>query len=422
MATEDFIQVGDHRSGTGAQPLRETPIEFPIESMSAFNRLRVDPPYTLADMINHYELDLNEYVVTTVGGGDVVHLPNESALELSIGGTNGDLAGLRTRDYFRYQAGKSLDWLMTIVHGDTGHANQTRRWGFVDAANGLFYRLAGTTVAVVTRSSTSGSVTETAVPQAQWNVDKLDGTGPSGKTLDITKGNIYEARLQWLGVGVVRWFINQVLVHVDEHAGLLPTPYMGTAQLPLAWEIENVAASAPGAMKYICSRVNCDGGSDPPEYSFGYLMPAAISCPQVGETYLFSIRPKPTYPTDPGPDNHMVIIPVLAAFQAEGARAGVRLVWNAALTAPVWASVDGYSGVEIDEAATAFVGGQFVTRFFIPSNTGDNVNLDPYFRRNGRRLRGPGMDMGGDVLTIVAQSEQAAAADVRGSLAWREIR
>jgi hypothetical protein len=44
---------------------------------------------------------------------------------------------------------------------------------------------------VVRRSSTSGGVVDDAINQADWNLDKLDGTGASGVTLDVTKVFIF---------------------------------------------------------------------------------------------------------------------------------------------------------------------------------------------------------------------------------------
>lgn len=43
--------------------------------------------------------------------------------------------------------------------------------------------------------------TDTWIAQSAWNGDKLDGTGPSGVTLDPSKGNVYEIGIQYLGFG-----------------------------------------------------------------------------------------------------------------------------------------------------------------------------------------------------------------------------
>ena len=49
--------------------------------------------------------------------------------------------------------------------------------------------------------------TNTWVLQTAWNVDKMDGTGVSGMTLDPTKGNVYKIAFQYLGYGEQDFFI-----------------------------------------------------------------------------------------------------------------------------------------------------------------------------------------------------------------------
>ena len=62
--------------------------------------------------------------------------------------------------------------------------------------------------------------TKNWVKQANWNYDTMDGTGPSGMTLDPSKGNVYKINVQWLGYGNTALYIeNQdtgkfTLVHV----------------------------------------------------------------------------------------------------------------------------------------------------------------------------------------------------------------
>lgn len=43
--------------------------------------------------------------------------------------------------------------------------------------------------------------------QNDFNIDKLDGTGPSGVTLDPTKLNVYQINFRWLGAGELRFAV-----------------------------------------------------------------------------------------------------------------------------------------------------------------------------------------------------------------------
>lgn len=72
-------------------------------------------------------------------------------------------------------------------------------------ANGTYSFNAGTTGAAATITQTKAGVasTDLFVPQSQWNGDKLDGTGPSGITMDPSKGNVFEIGIQYLGFGTI---------------------------------------------------------------------------------------------------------------------------------------------------------------------------------------------------------------------------
>ncbi len=53
--------------------------------------------------------------------------------------------------------------------------------------------------------------TDTWIYQANFNIDKLDGTGPSGMTIDPTKLNVYQINFRWLGAGELRFAIENPL-------------------------------------------------------------------------------------------------------------------------------------------------------------------------------------------------------------------
>jgi len=61
------------------------------------------------------------------------------------------------------------------------------------------YRGATTTFAIATKTI------ETRIPQSSWNLDKLDGTGPSGFTIDLSKMQMFYIDYSWYGAGTIRW-------------------------------------------------------------------------------------------------------------------------------------------------------------------------------------------------------------------------
>jgi len=80
-----------------------------------------------------------------------------------------------------------------------------------------------------------------------WNADKFDGTSTSGITLDPTKGNVYQIKYQWLGFGMIRFFVENpetgkfALVHKIKYANANTEPSIDDPSLPLLLEVINTA-------------------------------------------------------------------------------------------------------------------------------------------------------------------------------------
>ena len=76
--------------------------------------------------------------------------------------------------------------------------------GVVSGSFSLAQSGAGTPAAGSFAQTKAGAAsTETWTAQSSWNGDKLDGTGPSGVTIDPTKGNVFEIGIQYLGFGAI---------------------------------------------------------------------------------------------------------------------------------------------------------------------------------------------------------------------------
>src|SRR5210317_1095128 len=176
-------------------------IDFVDGQVDAFRRLRVANPQTLFDSTNQYDETPLLWVTSANGTANADHHAPDSAVHLHVGSTAGDKIIRQTREYFRYQPGKSQLILTTIDYGTTDANNVSKSVGYFDDDNGIYFKRYANTNSWVLRSSSSGSMSETVVDQANWNLDTFDGNGPSGITLDATKSAILIVDLEWLGVG-----------------------------------------------------------------------------------------------------------------------------------------------------------------------------------------------------------------------------
>jgi hypothetical protein len=117
---------------------------------------------------------------------------------------------------------------------------------------------------VVVRTNTSGTPSDTRIAQASWNIDKMDGTGASGITLDYTKTLIYFMDFEWLGVGTVRFgvYVNGLpyYVHAVHNSNINTLVYMSTPNLPLRYEISNDGTGGAASLVHICTTVITEGG------------------------------------------------------------------------------------------------------------------------------------------------------------------
>jgi hypothetical protein len=146
----------------------------------AFGRLRISEPFTLFDSSHRYS-DNGLWETSIASGGTTTFNANAGLVDLAVTTTSGSKVYRETAKVFSYQPGKSLLILNTFVF-NPAQTNLRQRVGYFGDDNGIYIELANSTLSFVERSSVTGSVTETHVAQANWSVDKLDGTGPSGLT------------------------------------------------------------------------------------------------------------------------------------------------------------------------------------------------------------------------------------------------
>ena len=157
-------------------------VDFAATKTDAFNRLRVSSPLTLFDSSHRFS-DNDLWVEDTTGTASSTFVVAEGLIDMDVGTASGDEIIRETTKVFSYQPGKSLLVLNTFVF-DEAKTNLRQRVGYYGASNGMYLEQTDTTVNFVERSLVTGSVTETRVAQANWNIDRMDGTGPSGITLD----------------------------------------------------------------------------------------------------------------------------------------------------------------------------------------------------------------------------------------------
>jgi hypothetical protein len=359
------------------------PITFPPTALDAFGRQRVSEPYTLFDSQNRYASD-NQFSTSTSGTGSTTFNTNQSSVSLSV--TAGGV-GSAVRQSYRnmlYQPGKGLLVLATFVMDTSDSANLSQKVGYFDANNGVFFSKNDGTKAFTLRTNTSGTPSDTrTVNQSSWNGDKLDGTGASGLTLDLSHPQILWMDFEWLGVGSVRCgFIidgQYIVCHTFATANVYGTTvYMTTAILPVRYEIVSTSAVA-ASMTQICASVVSEGGFEATSIEHVARRINATSASTITTTFypIASIRLASTA-------LGAVVIPSAFNFlPTTSDNYEIALVKNPTLTGPSWAAVSSDANVEYDITATAMTGGTICGSTFttgksgpVPLNAGNSYNWD----------------------------------------------
>ena len=123
-----------------------------------------------------------------------------------------------------------------------------------DAAN----KSGTVSISTATTAVGSGAVTlegqastDTWIPQSEWNGDKLDGTGPSGVTINPQTGNVFQIDIQYLGFGGIVFKVetcsgsnnpNFVTVHTLQVPNTRTTPTLSQPSFPF-----NITAYSAGS-------------------------------------------------------------------------------------------------------------------------------------------------------------------------------
>jgi len=358
------------------QPCLRTTSGASPSANDAFGRLRVSSPYTLFDSFHRYQ-DNGKIGTFIEGSATSIHDPNSSTVVNTVTGTEGSRVYRESNRVFAYQPGKSLQIFETFVLAPP-QTGLRQRYGYFDTENGIYLEQDDDTYYLVRRSSSSGTLDNFRVAQTDWNIDPLNGTGTSTKTIDFTKAQIFSIDIEWLGVGSVRCgFVIDgeiVLAHIFHHANIINNTYMTTACLPVRAEIENTATNnISSSLRIICATVISEGGYElrGRSRSIGHdlVTPRTTTQAQNGVIVpMLSIRLKA---------NRLgaIVIPTSFSFGAiTGANYEFIIISGATTSGGSWASAGNDSCVEYNLTPTSYTGGTVLDRGYVISTNQSSVS------------------------------------------------
>lgn len=342
------------------------PVSIGGTNVDAFGRLRVSEPYSLFDSQNRYAAD-NQFDTSTSGTGSTTFNANQASVSMTV--TGGGVGSVVRQSYrnMLYQPGKGLLALATFQMDTGTSANLDQKVGYFNTQNGVFFRRTSGVNSFVLRSYITGTASDARFAnQADWNGDKLDGTGASGLTLDLSHPQILWMDFEWLGVGSVRcgFIINgeYIVCHTFTNANEITNVYMTTAILPVRYEIVTSSALA-ASMKSICCSVVSEGGFE--QTSIDHVARRTTSFTNIDTAAFYPIVSIRLASGRTG----AVVLPNRVQFlPLTSQNYEVALIKNPTLTGATWAAtVPTDSNVDYDIAATAMTGGSIVQTDYVTS-------------------------------------------------------
>lgn len=324
---------------------------------------------TVTYTVNHDDFEVGEIItggtsgatatIIAVGtGSTITHDRDNAAVVLQVGQSDGDSATRVSHIYTPYVPGKSHAVYQTFLFG-TAIENVERTIGYGDLENGLFLNQTLAGLRFLRRTKTSGVVVDIPIEQADWNIDKFDDTGPSGKTLDITKSLFLFIDFAWQGAGPIRigFFVDGIpfTAHEFRFFNQLDTVFMSTPSLPVQYNIKNTGATASvNTMKEFCTSVVSEGGER--LTGLGFSVASEVTPRDVTtEVPILAIRLKDVFG---GGDNRKIArFSTGGIFTTDnGAHFEVRHVHDPSGIVATWTDVGGGSSLEFSTDITAIIG------------------------------------------------------------------
>ncbi len=174
--------------------------------------------------------------------------------------TSAGTALLQSIGLTNYLPGTGLLIYITGVF-NTGVAGTSQLLGAGNTNNGYYFGYNGSVFSILHRS---GGV-DTYIAQSAWNIDTMDGNGPSKMILNPQNGNVYSVQLQWLGFGNIKFFIEDpltsipTLVHVIRFANSSTTASLAQPSFYARAILDNGVTSTAMTLKVSCIAIYYEG-------------------------------------------------------------------------------------------------------------------------------------------------------------------
>jgi len=389
---------------------------------SAFGDTRIIEPTPVVQIDFTYGNNATTTIGTTTGSGAVTNASSMAVMSTTAA-TNSS-AMLTSRYFARYKAGQSGLIRLTAIF-TTGIAGNTQIAGAGTSADGYFFGYNGTSFGILYRSSATGSLVNTWIPQTSWNMDVMNGASgspnPSGVNLAPSNGNVYQISYSYLGFGNIYFYILSpfdtfVLVHVIQYSNSNTSTIVSNPNIQLLWQSLNTTNNTNIVVKAGSGAIFVEGR----ERFLGPKWAFDVNSITIRTTAIpvFSIKNIPTFNSITNTSQIKLLYLSISCNNSSTTDTFlIRLTLNATLTGATFLATlntinSGNSIATIDTAATAITALSGTQMFSKTLGPGDTYNIN---------LTNCNINMiPGDVITISAIGNVFAGNQIATSLFWQE--
>jgi hypothetical protein len=348
-----------------------------------------------------------DIVTTTLVASGAVTQSNSKAV-IASGAAINSSATLISKRVLKYDPGQGALVRFSAIF-TTGVAGSQQEVGLGDSTDGFFFGYNGADFGVLRRQNG----VDNWIAQTSWNRDKADNKTVLPK-IDFTKGNVFQIRFQWLGFGLISFWIENpstgqpVRIHNMEYANANTNPSVFNPTLPLSVKSANTTNNTDIQIQTSSLAAFIEGK----EVLLGSKNSKDNTKTGIGntETNIITIRNRSTFASK---TNRVDVELDFLGVAVDGTKNSIiKLIKNTTLGGtPTYTNISvDTSVVEFDVAGTTITGGEILLTFALQkvdskelSLVGLNIDLIP-----------------GDILTVSGVSTTAATTDISASMSWIE--
>jgi len=388
--------------------------------VSSYGALKTERERQLGIYESTLESPDNLFTISTATGGTSTYQASKSSTVLAVTGSSGSRCTRTTNRYHYYLPGTSALARFSVACGDAGKVGNKRRWGCFDDNDGIFFELNGTDLRAVVRTSTPGVVVESPIPRSAWT-DKLDGTGPSGFTLDVTKVNNYWADFTFSGAGRVRFGVyepggSRLVAYTIQTGNSATYPMIRAATLPIRTENLNTADTGSSSeLREVVLSASMEG--DALDYTFWRAADMeAINVTTTTDTHLLSVK---SIATINGKHNAVNAYPETLNLCVVGGAVQIYLWENTSLTSPTWNVGGDNTLLGAVDGTLSTASARKVLSFFVAEGC-SKIDLRDYFEVNDDGIL-CNADGTARVWSITATKRSGTTVTTSVNLGYREL-